>query len=407
MRMFVLGGAQTDFARNWGREEAIAGMLSEVVQGALGSARLDPTDVDVSHVGNFVGELFCGQGHLGAMLATVERGLAGKPASRHEAACASGSMALLAAMAELEAGRYDVALVAGVEQMRNVPGQEAADHLGAAMYVGREGQDATFPWPHQFSKIADEYARRYGLDHCHLAAISKKNFENARRNHLAQTRSWTFDEAAFEPNDELNPVIEGRLRKQDCGRITDGAAAVVVASERAAAIWAERHGEDLEQLARIDGWGHTTASLLLDDKLQANDQSGYLFPHMRTAIEQARKRAGITLDELDVIETHDCFSISEYVAYDHLGISEPGQAWKAVEEGRTDWVGELPVNPSGGLIGNGHPVGSTGVRMVLDAARQITETAGDYQVPGATTAQTLNIGGSCTTVASFVLRSGD
>lgn len=406
MRVFVLGGAQTDFARNWGREEAMSSMLSEVVSGAIEDARIDSTDIDVSHVGNFVGELFCGQGHLGAMLATVEPALAGKPASRHEAACASGSMALLSAMAELEAGRYDFALVAGVEQMRNVAGHEAADHLGAAMYVGREGQDATFPWPHQFSRIADEYDRRYGLDHTHLAAISKKNFANARRNPLAQTRNWTFEDEAFGADDDLNPVIEGRLRKQDCGRITDGAAAVVVASERAARRWAERHGVDLDGLARIDGWGHTTASLLLEDKLQADDQSGYLFPHMRTAISQARKRAGVTLDEIDVIETHDCFSISEYVAYDHLGISEPGEAWKAVEEGTTDWVGDLPVNPSGGLIGNGHPVGSTGVRMVLDVAKQVTATAGDNQVPGASTAQTLNIGGSCTTVASFVVRSG-
>ena len=407
MKVFVLGGAQTDFARNWGREEAISSMLSEVIAGAIEDARIDLTEIDVSHVGNFVGELFCGQGHLGAMLATVEPALVGKPSSRHEAACASGSMALLAAMAELEAGRYDIALVSGVEQMRNVTGQQAADHLGAAMYVGHEGQDATFPWPHQFSRIADEYDRRYGLDHRHLAAISRKNFENARRNPLAQTRTWTFEDEAFDQDDDLNPVIEGRLRKQDCGRITDGAAAVVVASERAARVWADRHGLDLDQIARVDGWGHTTASLLLEDKLRSDDRSGHLFPHMSAGIEQARKRAGVTLDDIDVIETHDCFSISEYVAYDHLGISEPGEAWKVVEEGTTDWTGDLPVNPSGGLIGNGHPVGSTGVRMVLDVSKQVTGSAGSYQVPGATTAQTLNIGGSCTTVASFIVRSGN
>lgn len=405
--VFVLGGAQTDFARNWGRDDALPDMLAEVVSGALEDAQVDPRDIDVSHVGNFVGELFTGQGHLGAMMGSVEPELAGKPASRHEAACASGSMALLGAMAEIEAGRYEIALVSGVEQMKNVPGQEAAEHLGAAMFVGREGHDATFPWPHQFSLIADEYEKRYGLDHAHLGAIAKKNFDNATRNPLAQTRKWTFEEGAFDLDDQLNPVIEGRLRKQDCGRITDGATAVVVASERATGAWADRTGADLSQLARIDGWGHTTASLLLEDKLSANDESGYLFPHMRTAVEEARKRAGVTLDDLDVVETHDCFSISEYVAYDHLGITDPGEAWKAVEDGLTEWTGDLPVNPSGGLIGNGHPVGSTGVRMVLDATLQVTERAGEYQVPGASTAQTLNIGGSCTTVASFIVRSGD
>ena len=402
--MFVLGGWQTDFARNWA-DGGIPAMLDETVAGALASAQVEASDIDVCHVGNFVGELFTGQGHLGAMLASVEPGLVGKPAARHEAACASGSMALLAAMAEIEAGRYETALVVGVEQMRNVGGQEAAEHLGAAMFVGREGQEATFPWPYQFSQIADEYADRYGLEHQHLSAIARKNFDNATRNPLAQTRNWQFEDGSFDEDDELNPVIEGRLRKQDCGRITDGASAVVVASDSAARRWAHRTGRSLDALARIDGWGHSTASLLLADKLAAHDESGYLFPHMRQAIEDARKRAGITLDDIDVVETHDCFSISEYVAYDHLGLSAPGEAWKVVEEGTTEWTGDLPVNPSGGLIGNGHPVGSTGVRMVLDAAKQVTGLAGDYQIPGIDTAQTLNVGGSCTTIASFVVRS--
>lgn len=405
MNVFILGGHQTDFAKNWGREDALADMLGAVVAGALEDARVEARDIDVSHVGNFAGELFTGQGHLGALIATVEPALSGKPASRHEAACASGSMAILSAMADIEAGRYDVALVVGVEQMRNVPGQEAAEHLGAAMFVGHESQEATFPWPHQFSQIAEEYDKRYGLDHSHLGAIARKNFDNATRNPLAQARSWRFEESAFGPDDHLNPVIEGRLRKQDCGRITDGAAAIVLASERAAGRWAEQHAVDFVHMPRIDGWGHTTAALPLAQKLAAAD-SGHLFPHLRRAVEEARKRAGVTLEDVDVIETHDCFSISEYVAYDHLGLTEPGEAWKAIEDGVTEWTGELPVNPSGGLIGNGHPVGSTGVRMVLDASRQVTESSGEYQVPGAKTAQTLNIGGSCTTVASFVVRSG-
>ena len=405
--MFVLGGSQTDFARSWGNDDGIPAMLAEVVNGALANASVGPEQIDVCHVGNFVGELFTRQGHLGAMLASIEPGLSGKPAARHEAACASGSMAMLAAMADIEAGRYDTALVVGVEQMRNVPGQEAAEHLGAAMFVGREGQGATFPWPHQFSQIADEYGERYGLEHHHLGAISEKNFANAKRNPLAQARHWQFEKGAFGEDDELNPVIEGQLRKQDCGRITDGAAAVVLASERAAPGWADRSGKSLNDLPRVDGWGHTTASLLLEDKLQFHDGSGYLFPHLRQAIEDARKRAGITLDDIDVIETHDCFSISEYLAYDHLGLTDPGEAWKAVEEGTTEWTGNLPVNPSGGLIGNGHPVGSTGVRMVLDASKQVTGQADEYQIPGARTVQTLNIGGSCTTVASFVIQAGD
>lgn len=405
--MFVLGGAQTDFARNWANDGAgIPEMLGEAIASACADAEIDPGAVDACHVGNFVGELFTGQGHLGAMPASVEPALAGKPSARHEAACASGSMAIGAAMAEIESGRYDVVLVAGVEQMRNVGGQAAAEHLGAAMFVGREGTEATFPWPYQFSQIADAYADRHGLDHRHLGAISEKNFDNAKRNPLAQTRAWQFEDEAFGEHDDLNPVIEGRLRKQDCGRITDGAAAIVLASPRAAAQWAAVTGRDLDEVARITGWGHTTAPLLLHDKLHDRHRSGLMFPHVRTAIADARLRAGVPLEDVDVVETHDCFSITEYLAYDHLGITAPGEAWKAVEEGTTEMTGTLPVNPSGGLIGNGHPVGATGVRMVLDGARQVTGVAGDYQVPGARVAQTLNIGGSCTTVASFVVRVG-
>ena len=109
------------------------------------------------------------------------------------------------------------------------------------------------------------------------------------------------------------------------------------------------------------------------------------------------------MNELDAIETHDCFSITEYMAIEHFGISPPGQAWKAIEEGVVAFDGTLPVNPSGGLIGLGHPVGATGVRMVLDAAKQCTGTAGDYQVPGAKTVATFNVGGSGTTNCSFVV----
>jgi acetyl-CoA C-acetyltransferase len=403
---FVLGGAQSDFAWRWD-DHALPAMVASVLTAALDEAKVRPDEVDACHVGNFVGELFTGQGHLGAMLAAVEPGLAGRPAARHEAACASGSMAVLAAMRDLEAGHADVALVVGVEQMRSVPGQEAAEHLGAAMFVGREGAEATFPWPYQFSQIADAYADRYGLDHAHLAAIAEKNFDNAKRNPLAQARSWQFEDEAFGEDDDLNPVIEGRIRKQDCGRITDGAAAVVLASERFARSWIARSGRSIDSLPRIAGWGHTTASLLLDDKIIARHPSGMLFPHVRTAVADARLRARVRLEDVDAIETHDCFTISEYLAYDHLGLTAPGEAWRAVEDGTTALDGRLPVNPSGGLIGAGHPVGATGVRMVVDAARQVTGTAGDYQVEGARTVQTLNIGGSCTTVASFVVRTGD
>lgn len=398
--VFILGGAQTDFARNWSKEgTTVADALSEVVTAALEDARIEASDVDGFEVGNFVGELFTGQGHLGGMVAAIHPDLAGKAGSRHEAACASGSMATLSALAQIQAGWRDVMIVTGVEQMRNVDAQTGARHLGAAMWVGEESQEATYPWPHQFSLIADAYAERYGLDHAHLAAIADKNFTNARSNPLAQARAWAFEPEAFGEDDVLNPVIEGRLRKQDCGRITDGAAAVVLAS---AGFLASR-GFDASTFARISGWGQRTAPLLLETKLSAGNGDGPMFPHLQAAIAEAQGRAGVSLDDIDVVETHDCFTISEYMAYDHFGLTPPGESWRAVEDETTRIEGGLPFNPSGGLIGAGHPVGATGVRMLLDASRQVTGRAEDTQIPGARTAQTLNVGGSTTTVASFVV----
>ena len=130
----------------------------------------------------------------------------------------------------------------------------------------------------------------------------------------------------------------------------------------------------------------------------------YPFPHLRGTIEDAYRRANIAnVADLDAIETHDCFTITEYVAIEHFGMTAPGEAWKAIEEGQITMEGSLPINPSGGLIANGHPVGATGVRMLLDAHKQVTGNAGDYQVENAKNIATLNIGGSLTTMACFIV----
>lgn len=408
-RVYVLGGYQTDFAKNWTRKGGgIFEMLQESVEGALESTQIDADEIDVAHVGNFVAELFCGQGQLGGIFNSIDPAFASLPASRHEAACASGSMALLAASAEIEANRYDLACVAGVELMKNVDGFKGAEYLGAAMWVGQEAQDATFPWPYQFAEIADLYDERYGLKQEHLAHIAQINFANARRNPNAQTRRWQFTDASFAEDDQANPVIEGRLRKQDCGQITDGAATVLLASEKYAAAYAKRHGLSLADIPHIQGWGHRTAPMKLADKLAIGKNQPYPFPHVRQAIQDAYRRADIAgHDDLDGIETHDCFTISEYVAIDNFGITEPGQAWQAIENGTIEMEGKLPINASGGLIGLGHPVGATGVRMMLDAYKQTTGQAGDYQIEDAKRVATLNIGGSLTTVASFIVGTGN
>ncbi|WP_067688880.1 acetyl-CoA acetyltransferase [Nocardia jejuensis] len=404
MSVHILGGSQTDFALNWHRAGLDTdALVRTVVQDALAATGIDPADIGVIHVGNAFGQLFTGQGHLGAMPATVLPALWGIPASRHEAACASGSMAALAAMSDLESGRYDCALVLGVELEKTVPGGKAAAYMGAAAWAGHEAQDTDLVWPTMFAALADEYDRRYGLDAAHLRAISELNIGNARLNPLAQTREWTYTPDSFTDDDTANPPVVGRLRRQDCSQMTDGAAAVVLVSDR----YLNRHSAIREsRVAAITGWGHRTVGLPLERKLTASAEDPYVFPHVRATVRDALARAGLAdIHDVDGVEVHDCFSMSEYMAIDHLGLTAPGESWKAIESGEIARTGTLPVNPGGGLIGIGHPVGATGVRMLLDAYKQVTDQAGDFQIPDARRYATLNIGGSTTTAASFVVES--
>lgn len=403
--VYVLGGWQSDFSVNWDRQgREMADAFAEAVGEGLAATQLDPEEIETGHVGNFAGELFAGQGLLGGMFGLVHPAFDGLPTARHEAACASGSVAILAATAEIEAGRYDLACVVGIEQMRNVPGQKAAENLGSAAWAGHEFQDARFLWPAAFSDLAEEYDRRYGLKYEHLMAISEINFANGKRNPNAQTRTWNFGPEAFTESDEHNPVVEGRTRKQDCGQVTDGTAVVFLASETRARAYADKRGIALESIPRIKGWGHRSAPISYARKIENSRGEPYVFPQVRRAILDARVRAGIDdISQIHAVETHDCFTATEYMAIDHLGLTAPGESWKAIEAGDIAIGGKLPINPSGGLIGSGHPVGATGVRMTLDAFKQVTGTAGDYQVEGARTVQTLNIGGSTTTTVSLVV----
>ena len=402
--VYILGGWQSDFKRNWAREGLeIGDGFAEALRGGLDAVDMAPDEIEVGHVGNFVGDLFSGQGQLGGFFAMAEPAFDGLPTSRHEAACASGSIALLAAMADIESGRYGTAAVLGLEMMRNVPGETGAAYLGAAAWVGHEYQDARYVWPRAFSELTDEYDRRYGIDEAHLRRISQINFANARLNPRAQTRDYVFNDASFSADDEANPVIEGRVRKSDCGQVTDGAAMVVLASAERAADYARRRGVPLDSLPRIKGWGHRSGPLSYQRKVEASAGASYVFPQVKRAIDEARARAGVGLDGIDAVETHDCFSMTEYMAIDHLGLTAPGESFKSVEAGDIEIGGRLPINPSGGLIGCGHPVGATGVRMALDAFRQTTGTAGGCQVEGAKNVQTLNIGGSTTTTVSLVI----
>lgn len=396
--VWILGGYQSDFARNLTREgHDFADLTAEVVDSTLTAAKVEASEIDVVHLGNAFGEMFARQGHLGAMPATVNNGLWDTPASRHEAACASGSVATLAAIADLRSGAYRTALVVGVELEKTVPGDTAAQYLGAAAWTDREGADAKFMWPHMFDRVTAEYDRRYGIDEAHLRAIAQLNFANARNNPNAQTRTWSVPEPLTD-DDETNPVVEGRLRRFDCSQMTDGGAGLVLVTDA----WLRDH-PSARPIGRIDGWGHRTVGLGLQQKLDHSAEDPYVMPHVRRAVLDALGRAQVTLDDVDGFEVHDCFTPSEYLAIDHIGLTGPGESWKAIENHEIEIGGRLPINPSGGLIGGGHPVGASGVRMLLDAAKQVSGGAGDYQVEDAKTFGTLNFGGSTATTVSFVV----
>jgi len=403
--VYILGGYQTDFARNWTKESKhFSALMRESVLGALEQCDIAPEEVESAHVGNFAAELYCMQGHLGAFFTEVHPAFSGLPTSRHEAACASGSIALLAASAEIEAGRYGLQAVVGIEQMKTVAADKGGDYLGTAAWYDQEAEGIEFPFPKLFGRLGDEYDERYGLKDEYLAEISRLNYDNAKLNPNAQTRTWYMNKEQALCRTDDNPCIGGRIRIADAAQVTDGAVCVFLASREYAERYAKGMGKKLSSIPRLKGWGHNTARLRFDDKVAESRGDTYVLPHVRSTITNAWKRAGIEdANGVDGIETHDCFTTSEYMAIDHFGLTKPGESWKAIEEGWLEIDGRHPINPSGGLIGAGHPVGATGVRQLLDGCLQVTGEAGGYQVEGAKNFQTLNIGGSGTTSVSFVV----
>jgi acetyl-CoA C-acetyltransferase len=403
--VYILGGCQTDFARNWMKEgKDLVAMMQEAVSGGLIATGLEAKEVDVAHVGNFAAELYCKQGHLGGLLAEIDPAFSGIPTSRHEAACASGSVAMMMASAEIEAGRYHLALIVGVEQMKTVDPATGGDFLGTAAWYEKEAKGIEFPFPKLFGRLGDEYEKRFGLKEEHLARIAEINFSNARRNPQAQTRGWFTNETQNLTSGKYANPVAGRLKVRDCSQVTDGATSLFLASETFARQYAARRGLKLDQLPRILGWGHHTAPMSFDTKIAESKNNPYVLPHTRQAIVDAFQRAGLPdVWSVQGIETHDCFTTSEYMAIDHFGLTKSGESWKAIEEGVIEFGGKLPINASGGLIGCGHPVGATGTRQALDAFKQVTGQAGDYQIDGAKKIATLNIGGSGTTTVAMVI----
>lgn len=410
-KVYIMGGAQTDFERNWTKEgKTFIAMLKEAVEDGFKDAgftmdemvRLNKDNRVCAFVGNFIAEQYVSQGHLGAFLTEINSAFYGVPSGRYEAACASSSVALDAAITKILAGEYDVCIVVGWEVMKSVNSKIGGDILGRAAYYEKEGKGIDLPFPKLFARLADATIEKYSLDPKRyldaLARISTINYSNAKRNPLAQTRKWFMNyEEASHRGTESNPNVGGLLGVSDCSQVTDGAAVVVLCSDK----YKQEMG--MKDKAVVKGYGHRVAPMLFDKKIADSADSDYVLPWTRQACLDAYRRAGLTVDDIDFFETHDCFTSSEFAAISAFGIAAPGKECEAVEDGIIAFDGTKPINPSGGLIGCGHPVGASGVRMFVDLYKQVTGKAGDYQVKDAKNGMMLNIGGSATTNYVFIV----
>lgn len=410
-KVYVMGGAQTDFERNWTKEgKNMVALLKEAIEDGFNDAeftmeemiRLNNENRVCAFVGNFIAEQYISQGHLGAFLTEVNPAFYGVPSARYEAACASSSVALDAAITKIKAEEYDVCIVVGWEIMKSVNSRVGGDILGRASYYEKEGKGIDFPFPTLFGRLADATIEKYGLDTNRylnaLAKISTINYSNAKRNPLAQTRKWFMNyEEASHRGTKSNPNVGGLLGVSDCSQVTDGAAVVVLCSEK----YIIEKGITGKPI--VKGYGHRVAPLLFDKKIKDNLDSKFVLPWTRQACVDAYNRAGLSVEDIDCFETHDCFTSSEFIAISAFGITEPGSEIGAIESGLISFDGNKPINPSGGLIGCGHPVGASGARMFIDLYKQVTGKAGSYQVDGAKNAMMLNIGGSATTNYTFIV----
>jgi acetyl-CoA C-acetyltransferase len=402
--VYILGAGRTDFQRNFRKEgKTIRHILVEATTAAIADAGLQPGDIQAGVVGNFASGLFTRQLHLGAFLTEADEKLRGMPTWHVEAACASGGVAVLTAAQLISGGIHDVMLVAGAEQQKTMDPAAGADVLGAAAdYEIEKPFYGDFMFPKLFARIAEIYGKRYGLTEEQLARVAVKNHAHARLNPQAQKRDSALTLAVAATSSKSNPSVAPPLKVSDCSQITDGGAALILCSARFMNKLSRR------PVSRLLGWGHTTDYLALEKK-DAPD-----FSVARQAARQAYTMAGLQPHDIQVAEVHDCFSISEILAYEILGFADSGQGAHLLESGLTALPAvqaalgnasppsrggqpRIPVNVGGGLMGDGHPVGATGVRQVVEAHRHLTGMAGQRQMEGVQHFLTFNMGGSVTT----------
>lgn len=365
---------------------------------------LNPRDIEALYIGNAIGEFCERQSHISGIIPDA-LGLAPRPATRCEGACASASLAMREGILAIASGLYDIVLVGGTEKMTSLPTEGVTDALASAMDVEYE-VPAGFTFPGIYAAMATAYMHKYGATPEHFMKVAIKNHQNGALNPKAHFGSsiesimkkriqkaserdqpvpnW-IDEMDFLHDREANPVIAWPMRLFDCSPITDGASAILLVRE---------------ELAK----DFTDAPLYIIGTGQGSDYPVHNRSNLtslgaaKAASQEAYGMAGISPQDIDIAEVHDCFTIAEVIASEDLGFFPPGEGAKAALEGRTARDGDTVINTSGGLKSKGHPVGATGTAQVVEVWHQMRGEAGDRQVSGdINLALTHNAGGSgCT-----------
>lgn len=381
MTAAIVGWAHSPFGKLTG--ESVESLIVKVAGDALADAGIAAKDVDEIVLGHFNAG-FSPQDFTASLVLQASPDLRFKRATRVENACATGSAAVHQGIKSIEARAARIVLAVGVEQMTATPGPEIGRNLLKASYV-REEADIEGGFAGVFGKIAGLYFQKYGDQSDALAMIAAKNHKNGVANPYAQMRKdLGYDFCRTES--EKNPFVAGPLKRTDCSLVSDGAAAVVLA--------------DIETALRMKKAVAFRAAEHVQDFLPMSKRDILKFEGCALAWQRSLAKSGLTLDDLSLVETHDCFTIAELIEYEAMGLTPEGQGARAVMEGWTQKDGKLPVNPSGGLKAKGHPIGATGVSMHALAAMQLTQSAGDLQVKDAQLAGIFNMGGAA--VANYV-----
>jgi acetyl-CoA C-acetyltransferase len=382
-RVAIVGMGCTRFAEHW--DKGTDDLIRDAAGDAFASAGVGRDDVDAYWVGT-------AQSGMSGMLLAKPLGLEGKPVTRVENMCATGSESLRQAAYAVASGAYDVAMALGVEKVKD-SGYQGLN----AFPIPTDGTNRTLTAAAMFSMVAPAYAERYGVDRAELrrvlARIASKNHHNGARNERAQFRREMSVDAIC-----AMPAVAGDLSVFDCAGVADGAAAAIVVRAEDAARYTDRPLY-VKALSSVAGNG----SGLTDP-----DYDYTTFPEVSRCAADAYAQAGVSdpRAELAMAEVHDCFTPTELVLMEDLGFCERGTAWQEVLAGTFDLDGELPVNPDGGLKSFGHPVGASGLRMMFEAWLQLRDEAPEARriatVPGRTLALTHNLGGYPGEMVSFV-----